>query len=130
MNPSIARRLQALAERHDEVQALLAEPNVIGNHERFRKLSQEYAELNGVVAVFRDYQRLSDEREAAHALLDDPDEALRAMATEEVARADARLEQLEQELKTRMLPKDPDDRRNVFLEIRAGTGGTRRSWRI
>jgi peptide chain release factor 1 len=123
VNPSIARRLQALAERHDELLALLAEPKVIGDNDRFRKLSQEYAELNDVVAVFRDYRRLSEEREAARALLHDPDNALRDMANEEVVRASARLEQLEQELQARMLPKDPDDRRNVFLEIRAGTGG-------
>jgi peptide chain release factor 1 len=123
VNPAIARRLQALAERYDEVLALLAEPNVIGDNDRFRRLSQEYAELNDVVTAFRDYKRLSDEHEAARALLDDPDDALREMATEEVARASTSLEQLERELQARMLPKDPDDRRNVFLEIRAGTGG-------
>ena len=123
MNPSIERRLQGLAERFDEVLVLLSEPEVIGDNDRFRKLSQEYAELNDVVTAYRDYRRLAEEREAARVLLEDPDSALREMATEEVARATARLEQLERQLQARMLPKDPDDARNVFLEIRAGTGG-------
>jgi len=123
VNPAIARRLQGLAERFDEVTELLADPKVIGNNERFRKLSQEYAELNEVVAAYREYHRVRDERDAALALRDDPDAALREMATEEVARTAAQLERLERELQTRMLPRDPDDNRNVFLEIRAGTGG-------
>ena len=123
MNPSIERRLQGLAERFDEVLALLAEPKVIGNNERFRKLSQEYAELNDVVAAYREYHRVAEERDTARALLDDPDGALRDMATEEIARTSTQLEQLERALQTQMLPKDPDDARNVFLEIRAGTGG-------
>jgi peptide chain release factor 1 len=123
VNPSIERRLQGLAERYDEVLALLSDPAVIGDNERFRKLSQEYAELNEVVASYRDYMRLNAERDAARALLNDPDNALRDMATEEVARANEQLDQLERKLQAQMLPKDPDDRRNVFLEIRAGTGG-------
>jgi peptide chain release factor 1 len=123
VNPSISRRLQGLAERFDDVTALLADPKVIGNNEQFRKLSQEYAELNDVVATYREYHRVRDEQDTARALLDDPDAELRQMANEEVARTDAQLARLEQELQTRMLPKDPDDARNVFLEIRAGTGG-------
>ena len=123
MNPSIQARLQGLAERFDEVLALLSDPHVIGDTDRFRKLSQEYAELNDVVALYRDYRRAAEEREAARTLLEEPDGALREMASEEVARTTERLERLERELQARMLPKDPDDARNVFLEIRAGTGG-------
>ena len=123
MNPAIARRLQGLAERFDEVTALLADPKVIGNNEQFRKLSQEYAELNDVVSAYREYHRIREEHDTAHAMLDDSDVELRQMASEEVVRTDARLAELELELQTRMLPRDPDDKRNVFLEIRAGTGG-------
>jgi len=123
VNPAITRRLQALAERFDEVTAMLADPKVIGNNEQFRKLSQEYAELDEVVAAYRNYQHVHSERDTAQAMLDDPDPSLREMATEEVERTGQQLEQLEKDLQTQMLPKDPDDARNVFLEIRAGTGG-------
>ncbi|HEX7045856.1 MAG TPA: PCRF domain-containing protein, partial [Burkholderiales bacterium] len=123
MNSSLETRLEALAQRYDEVLALLADPAVIGDAERFRKLSQEYAELNDVVALYREYRRAADERRAAEALLHDPDSELRAMAAEEVARTKAQLERIERELERHLLPKDPDDERNVFLEIRAGTGG-------
>ncbi len=123
MNPSIQTRLEGLAQRFDEILALLADPDVIGNTDRFRSLSQEYAELNEIVALYRDYRRIAEEREAARALLADPDRGVRDMAAEEVARANERLAVLERDLQTRLLPKDPDDERNVFLEIRAGAGG-------
>jgi len=123
VNSSLETRLEALAQRHDEVLALLADPAVIGDSERFRKLSQEYAELNDIVTLYREYRRTADERRAAEALLHDPDGELRAMAAEEVARTKAQLERIERELQRHLLPKDPDDERNVFLEIRAGTGG-------
>ena len=123
MNPSIQTRLEGLVQRFDEVLALLSDPKVIGDNDRFRRLSQEYAELNDVVALYRDYRRMTEEREAARAMLTDSDSDLRDMAAEEVARATGRLEELERDLQRRMLPKDPDDSRNVFLEIRAGAGG-------
>ncbi len=123
MHPSIQARLEGLTQRYDEVLALLSDAQVIADTNRFRKLSQEYAELNEVVALYRDYRRLSAEREAAHAMLQDSDSALRQMAAEEAEHAATRMERLERELHAKLLPKDPDDARNVFLEIRAGAGG-------
>jgi peptide chain release factor 1 len=123
MHPSIQARLEGLTQRYDEVLALLADPKVIADNERFRKLSREYAELNDIVGIYRDYRRISDERDAAQEMLADNDSGLREMAAEEVARAQTHLATIERELQTKLLPKDPDDARNVFLEIRGGAGG-------
>jgi peptide chain release factor 1 len=123
VHPSIQARLEGLTQRYDEVLALLSDPKVITDNDRFRKLSQEYSELNGVVDLYRDYRRVAGERDAARGMLDDADATLHQMAVEEVEHATTRLETLERELQAILLPKDPDDARNVFLEIRAGTGG-------
>ena len=123
MNASIQAKLEGLDRRFDEVTALLSEPKVIGNQDQFRKLSQEYAEINPLVDRYRDYRRVADELESARGMLADPEPAVRDMAQEEVAAADARLRAIERELETMLLPSDPNDTRNVFLEIRAGTGG-------
>ena len=123
MNPSIQGRLDSLAQRFEEITALLADPKIIGNQAQFRKLSQEYAEINPVVNLYRDFRRAYDEREAARAMRKDPDSDMREMAEEEFARADKKIKELEQEIQILLLPKDLDDNRNVFLEIRAGTGG-------
>ncbi len=123
MHPSIQARLEGLTQRYDEVLALLSDAKVIADNARFRKLSQEYSELNELVGLYRDYRRVADERDAAQALLTESDSGLREMAAEEVERTAARLEAIERDLHTKLLPKDPDDTRNVFLEIRGGTGG-------
>jgi peptide chain release factor 1 len=123
MQPSLEARLAGLAERFDEITALLADPGVIGNQERFRKLSQEYAEVGPLVARYRDWRAARAEREAAEAMGRDPDPALRALAQEELAPLATRLAALEAELQRLLLPKDPNEGRNVFLEIRAGAGG-------
>ncbi len=123
MHASIQARLEGLTQRYDEVLALLSDAKVIADNDRFRKLSQEYSELNGVVDLYRDYRRAADERDAARAMLDDADTTLHQMALEEVEHATTRLDTIERELQARLLPQDPDDARNVFLEIRAGTGG-------
>jgi peptide chain release factor 1 len=123
VHASIQARLEGLTQRYDEVLALLSDAKVIADNDRFRKLSQEYSELNGVVDLYRDYRRAADERDAARAMLDDADTTLHQMALEEVEHATTRLDTIERELQARLLPQDPDDARNVFLEIRAGTGG-------
>ncbi|MBI3899699.1 MAG: peptide chain release factor 1 [Gammaproteobacteria bacterium] len=123
MNPTIQARLEGLAQRFDEVMVLLSDPKVIGNNDRFRKLSQEYAELDALVALFRDYRNAQEQRDAAQTMLTESDGELRAMAAEEVADASKRIDALERELQALLLPKDPNDERNVFLEIRAGAGG-------
>lgn len=121
MKPSIIAKLEALQERHEEVQALLGEASVIADQNRFRALSQEYARLSEVAACFQQWRQLQQDSDAARQWLDDPD--LRDMAREELQQAEARNAQLEDELQRLLLPQDPDDARNSFLEIRAGTGG-------
>lgn len=123
MNPSVQNRLEGLSQRLEEINRLLADPEVIGKQERFRALSREYAEINPVVAHYHRYRAARDEAVAARAMLDDADPALRTLAQEELPHAEARVAELERALKLLLLPKDPNDVRNLFLEIRAGTGG-------
>jgi len=123
MKQSILEKLQHLADRYEEVGALLSDPEVIGQQTRFRELSREYAELESVVKSYRDYYRVQTSIEEARVLLKDADADMRAMAEEDLLENQSRLADLEVELQTLLLPKDPNDDRNVFLEIRAGTGG-------
>ena len=121
MKPSIVAKLEALLERHEEVQAMLGEPSVIADQERIRALSKEYAQLTDVVKCFRDWQQAQEDLSTAEELLDDPE--MRDMAQDELNAAKNSIEQLEQELQVLLLPKDPNDERNCYLEIRAGAGG-------
>lgn len=121
MKPSIVAKLEALQERHEEVEAHLGDANVIADQERFRALSREYAQLTDVTRCFKEWQGVQDDLEAAEMMLEDPE--MREMAQEELKEAKARSEELEQQLQVLLLPKDPDDERGCFLEIRAGTGG-------
>lgn len=121
MKPSIVAKLEALLERHEEVQVMLGEPSVIAEQERFRALSKEYAQLTDVVKCFRDWMQAQDDLATAEELLDDPE--MRDMAQDELKAAKETIEQLEQQLQVLLLPKDPNDERNCYLEIRAGAGG-------
>ncbi len=123
MNPSLERKLETIVERAQEVSALLAEPDVIADSKRFRDLSVEYSQLSPVVDCFAALQESQQEEQAAQELLNDPDPELRALASEELADTQARRVALEGELQSHLLPKDPNDNKNVYLEIRAGTGG-------
>ncbi|QKJ86957.1 Peptide chain release factor 1 [Paramixta manurensis] len=121
MKTSIVAKLEALQERHEEVEAMLGDAGVIADQERFRALSREYAQLTDVSQCFRQWQQVQDDIETAESLLSDVE--MRDMAQEELKEARARSEQLEQQLQVLLLPKDPDDERNCFIEVRAGTGG-------
>jgi len=121
MKPSIVAKLEALHERHEEVQALLGDAQTIADQERFRALSREYAQLSDVSRCFTDWQQVQEDIETAQMMLDDPE--MREMAQDELREAKEKSEQLEQQLQVLLLPKDPDDERNAFLEVRAGTGG-------
>jgi peptide chain release factor 1 len=123
MKPSIQSRLETLDLRLEELSALLADPSVIGQQDRFRALSREYAEIQPVVARFREFRDCTRELDAAVAMRDETDRELRAMAEDEVNRLTPRLASLEDELQKLLLPKDPNDARNIYLEVRAGTGG-------
>ncbi len=121
MKPSIVAKLEALHERHEEVQALLGDAGTIADQERFRALSREYAQLSDVSKCFTDWRQVQEDIETAQMMLDDPE--MREMAQEELQDAKARSEKMEQQLQVLLLPKDPDDERNAFVEVRAGTGG-------
>lgn len=114
-------RLEQLAQRLVEVDAMLADPETASNMDRFRKMSRERAELEPVVAVFNDYVATEGDIQAARDMMSDPD--MKAMAQEELQLGESKLETLAGELQILLLPRDPDDSRSVFLEIRAGTGG-------
>jgi len=121
MTPSIRRKLEALAERHEEVGLLLSQPEVLEDNTRFRALSQEYAQLEPVASALREYNQAEQELADSRAMLDDPD--LREMAADDVQRLEQRLQALDGELQVLLLPRDPRDAANLYLEVRAGTGG-------
>jgi len=121
MNPSLAAKLDQLVLRQEELSVLLADPNTLQAQDNFRKLSIEYAELSPLVETYGRWRRAQDALGDAREMLNDPD--MRDMAQEEVARLDADIARLDAELTRLLLPKDPNDARNIFLEIRAGTGG-------
>ncbi len=123
MKESLKRKLESITERHEEVAALLSDAGVISDQNKFRKLSQEFAELEPVVKCFGDYRRVLHDIEAASLLMDDADPDMRAMGEEEFKAGQVRRDALEIDLQRLMLPKDPNDTRNVYLEVRAGTGG-------
>ncbi len=121
MKASILQKLETLSERYAEIAALLGEADVISNQEQFRKLSIEYSQLEPVAQHFHAYQQTLADLETAQEMLGDPE--MRDMAAEEIDTAKARQAELEIDLQKLLLPKDPHDNSNVFLEIRAGTGG-------
>jgi len=121
MKASIRSRLDQVSERFEELTALLADPDVQNDNSRFREHSQEYARLEPLAQTYRVYRKLEDDTLNARELIDDPEMA--ELAREEIAEAKAKLDALEPELHRLLLPTDPNDERNVFLEIRAGTGG-------
>jgi peptide chain release factor 1 len=123
MKASLRQRLESLQERFEELAALLAEPDVIADQPRFRDYSREYAELEELTGAWREYRSAEENIEAAQQLSGDADPELRELAEEEIGEGRARLETLEERLKKLLVPRDPDDHRNVFLEVRAGTGG-------
>ncbi|MCW8955433.1 MAG: PCRF domain-containing protein, partial [Gammaproteobacteria bacterium] len=123
MKDSIRIKLENLKERYEEVGILLGDPDVIGNQNQFRELSKEYAQLEPVSRTFSQYQTAVEDRQTATEMLSESDPELREMAQEEQKDAQQRIETLELELQKLLLPKDPHDNSNIFLEIRAGTGG-------
>ena len=121
MKDSMKAKLSQLARRLEEIDALLALEETARDMNKLRTLGQERAEIEPVVARFHDYNRARADELAAQEMLTDPD--MKALAEEEIHAARARIESLEADLQRLLLPKDPNDERNVFLEVRAGTGG-------
>ena len=123
MKASLINKLDILQDRYEELTALLGDAEVIGNQTQFRAYSREYAEVEPVVSTFREFCKVQADLAGAQALLKDNDPDLREMAEEEVASTREQLLVLEDHLQRMLLPRDPNDGRNVFLEVRAGTGG-------
>ncbi|GAB4256057.1 MAG: peptide chain release factor 1 [Methylomicrobium sp.] len=123
MKTSIEHKLANLSERFDEITALLAEPEIQANQNKFRSLSQEYAQIEPIVVCYKRYLETAENLAATQDMAKDPDPELREMAKEELQELENRQEQIEHDLQILLLPKDPNDNRNIFLEIRAGTGG-------
>ena len=123
MKASLLNKLADLVDRYEEIGALLSDSETIADQDQFRKLSMEYSEIEPVVKCFARYQQLASDAEEAQSMLDDGDEEMREMAQEELDSCRKETADLEAQLETLLLPKDPLDRSDVFLEIRAGTGG-------
>jgi peptide chain release factor 1 len=123
MNPGIRNRLDEASERFQELEGLLATPDVISDRQKFQQLSREYGELEPIIQLWRQYQQAEQAVEEARQLLEETDSDMREMAEEEIAASQKDQVGMEQALQKLLLPKDPNDERNIFLEIRAGTGG-------
>jgi peptide chain release factor 1 len=123
MKDSIRQRLQKLSDRFEEVGRLLASDEVAGSSQQFRELSVEYARLQPLAERFGRYHGLERDLDAARDLQADADPGMRALGNEELARVQREIESADEELRRLLLPKDPRDDRNIFLEVRAGTGG-------
>jgi len=116
-------KLEEVADRFREVEGLLSDPRVMQDQARYRALTKEHADLKELVDTYEQYRRLEAEVAGSRELLRDPDLEVREMARLEVAELDAELESLGERLRLLLLPRDPNDDKNVILEIRAGTGG-------
>jgi peptide chain release factor 1 len=123
MKPSIRQKLEKAEQRFEELGHLLADPQIIGIAQQFRELSVEYARLQPTAAAFADYRRLERELVSAQEMSTDPDFEMRALGGDELRAIEQRLGQQEAELQRLLLPRDARDQGNIFLEIRAGTGG-------
>jgi peptide chain release factor 1 len=123
MKPSIKQKLEQLLERFEEIAQLLSDPSIIQDHDRFKKLSQEYAQLEDLAACFNAYQKNATEIASLDTLIEENDLELAPMARAELPELQTKAESLEATLQRYLIPKDPDDGRNIYLEIRAGTGG-------
>ncbi len=123
MKPSIKNKLETLSERREEIALLLSQQEVMADQNKFRELSKEYAELSPLVECFVQYQEAIETVESAIEMLEDSDPEIKEMAAEELKEGKQLQESLSTELQKMLLPKDPNDANNIYLEIRAGTGG-------
>ena len=123
MKASISLKLEMLADRYDEVSHLLSDSEIISDQDKFRALSKEYAELEPVAQAFTAYQQILADIEEAKVLCDDEDPEMREMGKEEMLAAEKQRAVQQEALQKLLIPKDPNDSHNVFLEVRAGTGG-------
>ncbi len=123
LKTSMRHKLQMLVERHEELSRLLSEPDIINDQNKFREYSKEFTDLGALVSTFKNYQDKEHAIQTAKELMQDSDPEMQMMAKEELENTKLELDALTNQLKLLLLPKDPNDNANVFLEIRAGTGG-------
>ena len=123
MNPKLERRLEQLVERHEDLSHELSDPDVIGDQDKFRRLSQEYSHLGPLTEAFAGWRATAEELDEVRAMQGDDDPEVRAMAEDELEAVTTRRAELERVLYGFLVPRDPHDEANLFLEIRAGTGG-------
>ncbi|EAS42576.1 peptide chain release factor 1 [Photobacterium profundum] len=123
MKSSILVKLETLVERYEEIQHLLGDPGILSDQNKFRALSKEYSQLEDITQCFQAYLGAKDDLEAAEEMAKEDDPEMREMAQEEVKESKANILRLEDELQVLLIPKDPNDDRNCFVEIRAGAGG-------
>ncbi len=123
MKESIRYKLEATRDRFEEIAGLLADPDVIGDQNQFRDLSKEYSRLESVVTLFSKYESITSDIAGAEEMAADSDEEIRQMGQEELSTLGEARESLEADLQKALIPPDPHDDSNIFLEIRAGTGG-------
>ncbi|WP_028388081.1 peptide chain release factor 1 [Legionella fairfieldensis] len=123
MKKSLELKLQQMLERFQEVGRLLSEASVIADQNKFKNLSREYAQLEPVATCYQAYNEACNNVDSLQELLTGDDKELAAMAEDELEAAKAKTEELDNELQWHLIPKDPDDERNIYLEVRAGTGG-------
>ncbi len=116
-------RLEQIEARYQDLSQQMADPEVLGDHEKYQKIAKQHRDLEPVVDKFREYKQVRTGIADARAMLAESDPELRAMAQDELTTLEARAPQIEEDLKLLLLPKDPNDEKNVVLEIRAGTGG-------
>ncbi len=125
MKDSIRNKLETTRDRFEEIEGLMADPDVISDQNQFRELSKEYARLDPIIGLFQKYETLSDDITAATEMANDSDDEVRQMGQDELTALEENRETLELELQKALIPPDPHDDSNVYLEIRAGTGGAR-----
>lgn len=123
MKKSLELKLQQMHERHQEIGRLLSEASVIADHNQYKSLSKEYAQLESIAENFEAYQKAQTNLLSLEEMQAGSDTELAEMAAEEMESCKALIEQLDERLQQQLIPQDPDDFRNVYLEVRAGTGG-------
>lgn len=123
MKESLKTKLQSMLERFQEVESLLSEADIIADQNQFKKLSKEYAQLEPIAQSYNNYSNAIDNLNELEELIAGDDQDLATMAADEIKQAQTNVTELETELQQYLIPQDPDDGRNIYLEVRAGTGG-------
>lgn len=116
-------KLEGVEQRYLEVEKLLSDPEIVGDRNAFQKYAKEHADLGKIVTVYREYKDADEQLKGSYELLKEPDPEIKEMAKAEIEELEAQKEKLENDLNILLLPKDPNDDKNIILEIRAGTGG-------